>query len=67
MRRDVDGSGRPNLLEVAVTDTVVRFSVNGSEVARVPAAELSLRGRAGLRIAHDLELAVTGFEVRGQP
>ena len=67
VRRDVDGSGRPNHLEVAVTDTIVRFSVNGSEVARVPAAELSLRGRAGLRIAHDLELAVTGFEVRGQP
>jgi len=37
------------------------FLVNAKEVARIPAAELALRGRAGLRAAHDVQIEVTGF------
>jgi hypothetical protein len=67
IRRDADGGGRPNDLRVMVTDSVVRFEINGTEVARVPAAELSLRGLAGLRAAHEVELAVTGFRAGATP
>jgi hypothetical protein len=67
IRRDADGSGRPNDLEVAVADSVVTFRINGTEVARVPASELSVRGAAGVRAAHDVELEVTGFHAGGRP
>lgn len=65
IRRDQEETGRPNELEVAVGDTEVVFRVNGTEVARVPAAELSVRGAAGLRTAHEVTLAVRGF--RAEP
>ncbi|HEU4558860.1 MAG TPA: hypothetical protein VFS20_13460 [Longimicrobium sp.] len=65
IRRDVDESGRPNELEVAVSDTVAVFRVNGAEVARVPTAELSVRGLAGVRGAHECLLVVRGF--RAEP
>ena len=60
--RDDDDGGRPHALEVQVTDSEVVFRVGGAEVARVPASELSVRGRAGIRTSHDVELEVTGFE-----
>jgi hypothetical protein len=66
VRRDADGSGRPNALEVSVSDSVAVFRINGTEVARVPAAELSTRGSAGVRAAHDLELTVTDFSAAGR-
>ncbi|HET7233142.1 MAG TPA: hypothetical protein VFJ16_24240 [Longimicrobium sp.] len=65
IRRDVDETGRPNRLEVAVSDTVAVFRVNGTEVARVPTAELSVRGLAGVRTAHECLLLVRGF--RAEP
>jgi hypothetical protein len=52
---------RANELEVRVGEAEVAFLVNGAEVARVPAAELSVRGRAGVRASHDVELRVSGF------
>ena len=61
IRRDGDDGGRPNRLEVRVGEGDVAFLVNGAEVARVPAADLSVRGRAGLRASHDVRLAVTDF------
>ncbi|HYH79796.1 MAG TPA: hypothetical protein VEX86_08360 [Longimicrobium sp.] len=61
IRRDVDETGGPNRLEVAVSDTVAVFRVNGTEVARVPSAELSVRGLAGVRTAHECLLVVRGF------
>lgn len=61
IRRDQDGTGRPNDLAVLVTDSLAVFQINGVEVARVPAGELSLRGRAGVRVAHDVEATVGGF------
>jgi hypothetical protein len=65
IRRDVDETGRPNLLEVSVSDTVAIFRVNGTEVARVPSAELSVRGLAGVRTAHECLLVVREF--RAEP
>jgi len=65
IRRDVDETGRPNLLEVSVSDTVAVFRVNGTEVARVPSAELSVRGLAGVRTAHECLLIVRDF--RAEP
>jgi hypothetical protein len=63
IRRDVDEQGRPNELEVAVTDSVTVFRVNGAVVARVPSAELSVRGVAGVRTSHECLLVVRGFHV----
>jgi hypothetical protein len=63
IRRDVDEQGRPNELEVAVTDSTTVFRVNGAEVARVPSAELSVRGVAGVRTSHECLLVVRGFSV----
>jgi hypothetical protein len=65
IRRDAEGGGRPNQLAVRVGADEAVFLVNGKEVARVPAAELALRGRAGLRAAHDVQIEVTGF--RAEP
>lgn len=59
--RDVNGEGRANVLEVQVGADTTVFAVNGAEVARVPSAELRVRGRAGLRIAHDVVVEVAGF------
>jgi len=61
IRRDAEGGGRPNQLAVQVGADEAVFLVNGKEVARVPASELALRGRAGLRAAHDVQIEVTGF------
>jgi hypothetical protein len=66
IRRDAQGVGRANDLEVAVTDSLVLFRVNGTEVARVPAADLSVRGIAGVRASHDVELLVTAFQAGAQ-
>lgn len=64
IRRDpAEGEGgRPNTLEVRVGEAEVAFLANGEEVARVPAAELDTRGIPGVRVAHDVRLALTGFE-----
>jgi len=65
LHRDQEEAGRPNELEVRVGETEVAFRVNGTEVARVPAAELALRGRAGVRTPHEVSLVVRGF--RAEP
>jgi len=61
LNRDREETGRPNELEVVVGTTEVAFRVNGTEVARVPAGELSVRGLAGIRTAHEVSLVVRGF------
>lgn len=59
--RDTNGQGRHNDLEVRVGADSVTFLVNGGTVATVPASELSVRGRAGLRISHDVVVEAQGF------
>lgn len=62
--RDVNGDGRYNDLEVQVRVDSVTFLVNGSAVAAVPASELSVAGRAGLRISHDVVVEAQGFAAK---
>lgn len=61
IRRDTDGVGRPNELRVDVGAEETVFRINGVDVARVPTAELSAQGRAGVRASHDVQLRVAGF------
>ncbi|MBB4634829.1 hypothetical protein [Longimicrobium terrae] len=61
--RDGEGVGRENTLEARVGADTTVFLVNEVEVARIASGELSVRGRAGLRVAHDLALDVRGFRV----
>ncbi|HWK88653.1 MAG TPA: hypothetical protein VNP72_01610 [Longimicrobium sp.] len=63
VNRDAEEGGRPNRLEVRVGTDEVVFRVNGGEVARVPASQLAVSGRAGVRVAHDLVLQVREFSV----
>lgn len=61
IRRDDEAGSHPNALAVEVGEAEVRFLVNGAEVARVPAGDLSVNGAAGLRVAHDVHVAAAGF------
>lgn len=51
-----------NVLEVVVGPREVAVHVNGTEVARVPAAELLTSGAVGLRVSHQMQVEVQGFE-----
>jgi hypothetical protein len=61
IRRDVAGTGEANTLEVDIGEAEVVFRVNGTEVTRVPTADLHTHGVAGLRISHGVELEVGGW------
>lgn len=50
-------------LEVAVSGSTVRFSVNGQVVHELPAAGLNLEGQVGVRASHSLDLHIEGFAV----
>jgi hypothetical protein len=62
IRRDADGTGRPNELRVDVGEEETVFFINDAEVARVPTADLQVRGRAGVRASHDVLVRVRGFQ-----
>lgn len=59
--RDGEEGGRENVLAVEATAHEAVFHVNGQEVARVPAAELDLRGQAGVRVSHEVRVDVRDF------
>ncbi|HEV2147405.1 MAG TPA: hypothetical protein VGR37_08370 [Longimicrobiaceae bacterium] len=61
IRRDTEDGGRPNELQVQVAADSVRFRVNGAQVASVAAAEVDVRGVPGVRIAHDVQVALSDF------
>ena len=61
--RDTEEGGQPVELRVVVGAEEVRFEVDGQEVAEVPTAELRTQGKAGLRIAHGVQLSVDNFRV----
>lgn len=52
-----------NTLEVAVHGDQVHFSVNGTEVAVLPAAEVDTHGITGVRLSHNLDVRVADFSV----
>jgi hypothetical protein len=60
-----DAAGKAtHALAIEATAEVVRFLVNGAEVAKLPrAAQLNTDGVVGLRINHNLDVHVAGFGV----
>lgn len=63
IQRDGEGTGRPNEMVVEVTTSEVSFFVNGTRVAQIPSDRLPVRGVAGIRAAHEVELEISGFKV----
>lgn len=63
--RAIDAQGQAtNALSVTSTPTHVRFAVNGTQVAEFPRAPmLNTDGAVGLRMNHNLDVAVTDFAV----
>lgn len=62
VHRDDAQNRAENVLEVVVAPREVAVHVNGTEVARVPAAELLTSGAVGLRVSHQMQVEVQGFE-----
>ncbi|MCU0649735.1 MAG: hypothetical protein MUF00_17225 [Gemmatimonadaceae bacterium] len=60
--RRADGAVR-NVLRVVVGDTLVRFQVNGADVAQLPRRGLALEGIVGLRAGAGANLHVTSLDV----
>jgi hypothetical protein len=60
--KKADASGKmTNTLAVKVAADKVSFTVNGTEVGSVPAAQVDTTGIAGLRVNHNLNVHVEGF------
>ncbi len=58
MPEDADGK-QTNTLTVQVAGNDVIFSVNGTEVKRMPASDLHVNGMFGFRVGHRLDVTVT--------
>ena len=52
-----------NDLSIAVRGDQAHFSVNGTEVATFPAADLDVAGIAGVRVNHNLNVRVEDFSI----
>ena len=52
-----------NEVAVSVADGNVIFTVNGTEVDRVPVADLYTDGIVGLRLNHNLDMHIDGFKI----
>ncbi|HEU5219921.1 MAG TPA: hypothetical protein VFU23_14775 [Gemmatimonadales bacterium] len=64
-KQDATTGKASNKLEIdgKVDPSKVSFKVNGKTVLELPAAGLSLDGRVGLRVNHNLDVHVDGFAV----
>lgn len=51
-----------NALEIQVAGNMVRFLVNGAEVASRPRSEVDVEGIAGVRVNHNLDVHIGGFK-----
>lgn len=58
-----EGADVTNALSINVRGDQVHFSVNGTEVATFPAADLDVAGIAGVRVNHNLNVRVEDFSV----
>jgi hypothetical protein len=58
-----DGADVTNTLQVMVMGDQVHFSINGTEVATMPAAELDVHGVAGVRMNHNLKVMVNDWNL----
>lgn len=52
-----------NALSIAVRGNQAHFSVNGTEVAAFPTADLDVAGIAGVRVNHNLNVRVENFAI----
>jgi hypothetical protein len=59
----IEGGRMTNTLSVEVGASNVRFLSNGTELASVPKAGLSVDGIAGVRFSHQLDVHVADFTV----
>jgi hypothetical protein len=64
VKKTAAGSKGVNALAIAVAGGTARFSINGTEVKSVPAAQIDANGLVGLRINHNLNVHVEGFGVK---
>lgn len=58
-----DAATAKNVLTVEADSEIVRFLVNGREVAALPRAQLPVDGTVGIRVNHALNLHVSRLEV----
>jgi hypothetical protein len=58
-----DGADVTNTLQVQVMGDQVHFSINGTEVATMPAADLDVHGVAGVRMNHNLNVMVNDWNL----
>jgi hypothetical protein len=59
------GSGATNALEIRVAQDTTRFFVNGTQVDALPTETVAPYGFTGLRVNHDLNVAVRDYRVNG--
>ena len=59
----IDGGRMQNTLSIEVGASNVRFLSNGTELASVPKAGLSVDGVAGLRFSHQLDVHIADFQI----
>lgn len=59
INKEADDGTQTNTLSVQISGDNVIFSVNGTEVQTVPAAELHTNGEYGFRIGHALDVTIT--------
>jgi len=52
-----------NALEIRIEGETAHFSVNGTEVTTLPAADIDAHGIAGVRINHNLNVQVTNWNL----
>jgi hypothetical protein len=53
-----------NELKIRVQGDHVSFSIGGTEVHQLPRAQVTTEGIAGIRINHNLEVQVAGFDLK---
>jgi hypothetical protein len=58
-----EGGDVTNDLAIEVRGDQVHFTINGTEVATLPAADVDAHGIAGVRVNHNLNVRVSDFEV----
>lgn len=59
--RDAEGGATEAMLEIQVGGPEVIFVVDGQEVARVPADRVDTEGYAGVRVSHNIGLAINAW------
>jgi hypothetical protein len=63
-KQDAKGAAS-NALSIAAGSDSVRFLVNGKQVAAIARTEITdVSGQAGIRVNHNLDVHIGGFEIK---